>query len=155
MRRIPADGWIALALLMACGVSLNELLAAEASGAFVTSTTFPIALVVVLGLLAVALLGGSLLRGAGEVSRPDPAGTSPADLVRLAAMVAWVALYVAALPWAGYLAASAVFLVGAGLVYGNRQWGVILGVAALLPLALLLFFEKVMIVLLPASKLLG
>ena len=64
MRRVPADAWVALVLLVACGVFLNDLLATEGAGAFVKTTTLPTALVVVVGLLSLILLGGSLLRPA-------------------------------------------------------------------------------------------
>lgn len=152
MARLSADGWIALVLLAFSGLVLSDLVGTEASGAFVKTTTLPIALVVVLMGLSALLLAGALLRGA-------PAGTAgrkrQAGLWRVPAMVVWIALYVALLPWAGYLAASAAFLIGASLLYGNRRWGVILAWSVLLPGALLLFFEKVMIVLLPSSRLLG
>ena len=68
-------------------------------------------------------------------------------------MVAWLVVYIAALPWLGYLVASGAFLIGAGLLYGNRRWWVLIGSAVVLPGLLLLFFEKVMIVLLPAARL--
>jgi hypothetical protein len=151
---MAADAWIGLVLLLASGIFLADLLGEEASGAFVTTTTLPIALVILLAGLAVVLLVTAILRPrpaeAGEPARGQAKG-----LARVAAMVAWIALYITALPQLGYMAASIAFLIGAALLYGNRRWPVILIVAGLLPLALLLFFERFMIVLLPDGALWG
>ena len=156
MRRVPADAWIGLVLLGVCGFLLNDLLATEGSGAFVRTTTLPTALVVVLGLFALILLGGSLLRPAVS---SEPIVDSVADrrqgFLRVAAMVAWTAAYVAALPWTGYIATTALFLIGASLLFGNRRPVTIIAIALLVPVALLLFFEKFMIVLLPSARLFG
>ena len=152
MPRLSADAWIALGLLASCGIFLGELMRSESSGAFVKTTTLPITLVIVLMGLAMLLLIGALRKGVVETATGS---NNRAGLHRVGGMVVWIALYVAALPWAGYLTATAVFLVGASLFYGNRRWGVILAWAILLPVALLLFFEKFMIVLLPASRLMG
>lgn len=156
MRRVPADGWVALVLLVACGFFLDDLLATEATGAFVKTTTLPTALVFVLGFLSLILLGGSLLRPVGprlelESARDDRLS----GLGRVFAMVVWTAMFVAALPWLGYLLASIIFLVGANLLYGNRKPLPIIVIAIVVPVLLLLFFEKFMIVLLPSSRLFG
>ena len=155
MRRVPADAWIALVLLVTCGIFLDDLLATEGTGAFVKTTTLPTALVVFLALLSLILLGGSLLRPAAPSSNGLSSAELRAGLWRVAAMIVWIALFVAALPWFGYLASSALFLVGAGLLYGNRRPLSIIATAAILPVALLLFFEKFMIVLLPSARLFG
>ena len=154
MTRLPADAWIGLVLLLASGVFLTDLLGEEASGAFVTTTTLPIALVILLAGLAAVLILTARVR----LRRPDmgePAHGQTKGLARVAAMVVWIALYVGALPQLGYMAASIAFLIGASLLYGNRSWLVILVVAGLLPFALLLFFERFMIVLLPDGGLWG
>ena len=163
--RIPADGWIALVILLFCGVCWTNLLATEGAGAFVKTTTLPTALVAVLALLALLLFGGSFRRSA-VVAEPDRASaTEEADgggsesgaagLVRVAVLLAWTVTYVLALPWFGYVVSSVVFLFGAGVVYGDRRWFRMLLTAFALPLTLLLFFEKVMIVLLPSGRLFG
>lgn len=152
MSRVPSDCWIALVVLLSCGVFLSDLWDADASGVFVKTTTLPIALVFVLMGLSVILLVGSLLRGL-PAAASDPA-FEPVSL-SLIALVLWIILYVILLPIAGYLVASMIFMVGASLLYGNRRWQVILPWAVILPTGLQLFFEKVMIILLPASRLLG
>lgn len=155
MRRMRADAWIAVVLLLACGFLLQDLLATEGSGAFVKTTTLPTALVVVIALLSVILLGSSL-RAAGQPSSgPDKPSASAAGLLRVAAMVVWTAAFVAALPWLGYLLASGLFLVGANLLYGNRNPIPIVAISVAVPTCLYLFFEKFMIVLLPSSRLFG
>lgn len=157
-RRLDADGWAAVILLGLCAVFLTNLLGSDATGAYVTSTTMPIAVVIVMAGLAVLLLTGSVLRmvrttpSQGTASKNDAAPRPGLDW-RVPMMVGGLLVYIAALPWLGYLLASGVFLIGAGLLYGNRNWWVLLCLAAVLPSVLLLFFEKVMIVLLPASRL--
>ncbi|MHA1565351.1 MAG: tripartite tricarboxylate transporter TctB family protein, partial [Alphaproteobacteria bacterium] len=145
MGRIPADAWVALVLLVASGFFLNNLLATEGSGAFVKTTTLPTALVLVLIVLSLILLGGSLLRPAErDAADTKPATEARAGLLRVAAMLAWTVVFIAALPWLGYLAASVIFLIGANLLYGNRRPLNIGVIAIVVPLALLLFFEKFM-----------
>ncbi|TNF19023.1 MAG: tripartite tricarboxylate transporter TctB family protein [Rhodobacteraceae bacterium] len=154
LNRLDADGWAALVLLGLCAVFLSNLLRSEATGAYVTSATLPIAVVMVMAGLSALLLAGSVLR----MRRAPPAGARRPGATRglnwrVPALVAWLIAYVAALPWVGYLLASGGFLIGAGLLYGNRRWGVLLVSALVLPGLLLVFFEKVMIVLLPSASL--
>ncbi len=158
MHKVPVDAWIALVLLVVCGFLLNDLLATEGSGAFVKTTTLPTGLVIVLGGLALLLLGGSLLRPAASGVAAASDNSSPRSnggLLRVVAMVAWTAIYIAALPWTGYLATTAAFLIGANLLFGNRRPGTIVAVSVIIPILLLLFFEKFMVVLLPSARLLG
>jgi putative tricarboxylic transport membrane protein len=157
-KRLDADGWIAIVLLGLCAVFLNELLGIDATGAYLTSTSMPIAVVMVMAGLAVLLLTGSVLRmGRTPPSQEMSAGDDDAGQTgldrRIPILVGGLVVYIAALPWLGYLLSSGVFLIGAGLLYGNRNWWVMLGLAVVLPGALLLFFEKVMIVLLPSARL--
>ena len=63
------------------------------------------------------------------------------------------ALYVFALPWTGYLLTSALYFGAASLLFGNRQPVSIVVAMVVVPLALLLFFEKYMVVLLPSARL--
>jgi hypothetical protein len=151
MRRLPADAWIALAMLAVCGFLLHNLLTVESSGTFVSTTTMPTALVVCLAVLSFILLGGALLRPAAETSRT--ADTNGRGIVRVVALAVWIVLYTAALPWLGYYASTTAFLLGAGVLFGNRRPLLVVAVAALIPLALLLFFEKIMLVLLPTASL--
>lgn len=155
MRRVPADAWVALVLLVACGFLLNDLRATEGSGAYVKTTTLPTSLVIVLIILSLVLLGGSLLRPAAATMDGLPTGQASAGLLRVLAMLAWTGAFIAALPWFGYLMSSMVFLIGANLLYGNRKPTRMIVIAVTVPLGLLLFFEKFMIVLLPSSRLIG
>lgn len=151
---------IALVLLGAGGFVLNDLLRTEGSGAYVKTTTLPIALVITLMLLAAVLLAQSLLRHQ-PVDNPatvGTAGTATVDilaLARVAGLLGWIILYVAALPWFGYLASSIVFLAGANLIYGNRNPVSVVAISVIVPVCLLLFFERFMIVLLPSARLFG
>ncbi|MCR8723170.1 tripartite tricarboxylate transporter TctB family protein [Frigidibacter sp. ROC022] len=154
LRRLDGDGWAALVLLGFCAVFLFDLLNSQATGAYVTSVTMPIAIVVLMASMALVLLVGSVLRTGRTAPKPRAESPSGRGLNwRVPAMVLWLVAYTAALPWVGYLLASGVFLVGAGMLYGNRRWTVLLASAVVLPGLLLLFFEKVMIVLLPAARL--
>ena len=156
MRRVPADAWVALVLLVACGFFLDDLLATEGTGAFVKTTTLPTALVIVLAILSLILLGGSLLRRPAARPADALAGAElRSGLIRVGAMIAWTAAFIFALPWFGYVVSSAVFLVGTNVLYGNRRPVLVIAIAVIVPLALLLFFEKFMIVLLPSSRLFG
>lgn len=155
MRRVPVDAWVALVLLVACGFFLQDLLATEGAGAFVKTTTLPTALVVVLAVLSLILLGGSFLRPAEPSSNGLAGAELRTGLIRVTTMIAWTAVFIGALPWFGYLVSSALFLAGANILYGNRRPISIAVVAVVLPVALLLFFEKFMIVLLPSSRLFG
>lgn len=155
---------IALVLLGVGGFVLNDLLRTESSGAFVKTTTLPIALVVTLMLLAAILLVQSILRtepgadGAATGSAADASGAAPIDpraLIRVAGILVWIIAYIAALPWFGYLASSIVFLAGANLIYGNRNLISVIAISVIVPVALLLFFERFMIVLLPSARLFG
>jgi putative tricarboxylic transport membrane protein len=157
-KHLDADGWIAIVLLGLCAVFLNELIGIDATGAYLTSTSMPIAVVIVMAGLAVLLLTGSVLRMARtppsqEMAADDSTAVRAGLDWRIPVLVGGLVVYIAALPWLGYLLTSAVFLIGAGLLYGNRNWLVMLGLAVVLPGALLLFFEKVMIVLLPSARL--
>jgi hypothetical protein len=155
MRRVPADAWVALVLLVACGFFLKDLLATEGTGAFVKTTTLPTALVFVLAFLSLVLLGGSLLRPAAPSLNVSTGAEMRADLLRVGAMITWTVAFIAALPLLGYLVSSVIFLIGANFLYGNRRLLSIVSVAVIVPVALLLFFEKFMIVLLPTSRILG
>lgn len=157
-RRLDADGWTAIVLLGLCAVFLTNLLGIDATGAYLTSTTMPIAVVIVMAGLALLLLAGSVMRMGETTPSQDTAASDDATSRkgldwRIPMMVGGLLVYIAALPWLGYLLASGAFLVGASLLYGNRNWWVLLCLAVVLPGVLLLFFEKVMIVLLPAARL--
>jgi hypothetical protein len=150
---VPRDGWIALVVAAASAVSLWDLWREPATGAFVKTTTFPMALAALLLLLALLLIAATLF--GHRRRRPARAALDIAAMARVAALFVLTVLYVSALPWFGYLLSSAVYFGAASLVFGNRQPISILVAMIAVPLALLLFFEKYMIVLLPSARLFG
>lgn len=148
---MPRDAWVALAVAAASAVSLWELARTPGTGAFVKTTTFPTAVCAVLLALAVLhLLGAWRRRAAARTVTATVAGGSAA---RAAALFGLTMLYIIALPWTGYFATSALYFGAASLLFGNRQPVSILVAMMVVPLALLLFFEKYMVVLLPAARL--
>jgi len=149
---MPRDAWIALVVAAASAVSLWDLWRTPATGAYVKTTTFPMAIAALMLALALLLLGGGLRGGA---RRPQPAQGGRGALARVVLLVALTALYIVALPWTGYLLSSALYIGALSLAYGNRQPVSIVVAMIAVPLALMLFFEKYMIVLLPAARLFG
>jgi hypothetical protein len=69
------------------------------------------------------------------------------------ALIVWTALDLALMPWLGYLATTAVYVGGLALLYGSRRPRAVVAVMVLVTTGLLLFFERFMIVLLPAAQL--
>ena len=150
---MPRDAWIALVVAAASAISLWDLWRTPASGAFVKATSFPIALsAIMLGLSSLLFTVTLLRRTAKRRAPPDPARRGAA--VRVVVLFVLTVIYVAALPWTGYLLTSALYFGALSLQFGNRQPVSILITMVVVPLALLLFFEKYMIVLLPSAQLL-
>lgn len=141
---MPREAWIALAVAAASAVALWELARTPGTGAFVKTTTFPTVVCAVLLALAVLHFIGAWLRRKAQSGRILPA---PILLFGL------TALYIFALPWTGYFLTSALYFGAASLLFGNRQPVSIVVAMIVVPLALLLFFEKYMVVLLPAARL--
>jgi hypothetical protein len=146
------DAWIALAVAAASAVSLWDLWRTPATGAFVKTTTFPMALAALLLVLALLMLGGALR---DRARRPRRASGGYGAIARVALLLVFTVLYIVALPWFGYLLSSAVYFGVASLVFGNRHALTIVIAMITVPLALMLFFEKYMIVLLPSARLFG
>ncbi len=157
MRRISGDAFIAAVLMAACAFLGHNLFLQEGAGAFVKTTTLPLALVAVLGLLSVVLLVSSVGKAiAGDVTTAGEAGTGLAvPLGRVAILIALMTGYIFALRHAGYLISTGVFLLFANLIFGARHRLVIVLVSLLVPVLLYLFFEKYMIILLPAARMFG
>lgn len=155
--RLSGDAWIAVVVILAAGFLALHLLSNRQDDAYFRPTTFPLAFAVVLVVFALALLGWSLARPIEEVqaqralSDPDRAGAAG----RVVGTIVTAVLYVIALPWLGYLVASAACFAMISLLFGNRRFLSIAIAAIVLPAALYLFFEKYMIVLLPSSRLFG
>jgi hypothetical protein len=146
---MPRDAWIALAVAAASAVSLWELARTPGTGPFVKTTTFPNAVCTVLLALALVHFAGAWLRRARAAAAPG-AGVAPG---RAAGLFGLTVLYIAGLPWLGYLLTSALYFGGASLLFGNRQPASIVIAMIVVPLALMLFFEKYMVVLLPTARL--
>jgi len=151
---MPRDAWIALVVAAASAISLWDLSRTPATGAFVKTTTFPIALAILILALSLLLFGGAFLRRPARAA-PAPAPERRAAALRVVALAGLTAIYVAALPWTGYLVSSALYFGALSLVFGNRRPVSIIVAMIAVPLALLLFFEKYMIVLLPSAGLFG
>jgi hypothetical protein len=103
----------------------------------------------VLRALARVLCAGAWRRRARAAAAPG-AGVARA---RAAGLFGLTVLYIAGLPWLGYLLTSALYFGGASLLFGNRQPASIVIAMIVVPLALMLFFEKYMVVLLPTARL--
>lgn len=149
MTRLGGDGWAGLVLLLLSGICLAELLQEDATGAFVKTTTLPVALVLLLGALSLVLIAQSLRRPAGAAAKDAP---SRAGAGRAVAVVAGTALYALAMPWIGYFAATALYIAALAFLFGQRGPIVLAALMLLVPAALMLFFEKYMIILLPDGR---
>lgn len=150
---MPRDAWVALAVAAASAVALWELARTPGTGAFVKTTTFPSAVCVLLLGLAVLHFVGARVgknRGQSNISRKAAAGNVALTPFLLFGLTV---LYIVALPWTGYFLSSALYFGVASLLFGNRQPVSIVVAMIMVPLALLLFFEKYMVVLLPAARL--
>ena len=150
-RAIPADTYVALVLLLAGAAVLDNLLGADLTGPYASPATLPMAATVVLIALSLVLLVGSLRRA----RPPEEAPIGKAALGRVLALFVATALFIAAMPYLGYVVAGIVFMLAAGLIFGNRNPFSLGLVAVVAPLALFFFFEKVMLVFLPPSRLFG
>ena len=63
----------------------------------------------------------------------------------------WFALYLVALPTAGFIAASIVFFAGLMVLYGARNPVVVVAASIAIPLALYLLFRHVFTIILPTG----
>lgn len=156
IRRLGGDGWVALGVIAANAMFLRDLVSSEPDDAYVKTTTLPIVLSLAMIVLSLLLLGWSLRRPAGRQQTSPGTGVKAGGilpLVRVFTIIALSVVYIAALPWFGYLASSAAYIGGLSLMYGNRNFVPILAMMIGLPLVLMLFFEKYMIVLLPSARL--
>jgi hypothetical protein len=153
MRRLTGDVWVAAILLGASGFFLGHLLSTPSSGGFVSTTTLPTAVAATMTVLAAALLGWSVWRAADGASAARTLDAARGGHWRVLALLVWTALDLALMPWLGYLATTAVYVGGLALLYGSRRPLAVVALMVLVPTVLLLFFERFMIVLLPAAQL--
>lgn len=159
LRSIPRDGWAGLVLIAGGLFFLAHLLGAPAEGvtAFVSATTLPTALAVILtGLGAVLLAGAWRARHrTAPATSDDSARTDCGGKLRVLLLGAGTAAYIGLLPVLGYLACTMVYIGGIALLFGNRRPLSVALLILLVPLALMLFFEKFMIIPLPSASLFG
>ncbi len=163
MRTATRDIWVA-AVLLGGGLFFLVHLWRASGGRWgpAVATTVPTIVMIVFVVLAALLLISALLRHRQEArwarSTPSTAGaaTPPADGARPwrgVALIATVVVYLASLPWIGYLAGTTLLVGGLALLFGNRRPVSIVLMMVLTPLALYLFFERYMVILLPPGRL--
>lgn len=147
MRKLGSETWLA-AILLAASAILAVLAPGQVTGEpaqVVGPATLPVTLALAIAGLSFLMLLGSLR---------TPATQSPGDGKPLWPVLVFsvgLALYVVLLPLLGFSLSTAVFLIGLCLLFGERRWRAVLPIAVLVPLALLMFFERFMIILLPGS----
>ncbi|MFQ5898768.1 MAG: tripartite tricarboxylate transporter TctB family protein [Candidatus Methylomirabilia bacterium] len=153
MGRRRGDFWVGATL---CGLSVALYFAVPyyantTEGTVLTPASFPLGLsALIAGLSAIVAIAG-FRQAPSALHGDEPTGSR--SLIVVLATVAVTAVYIAAMPWLGYLLSTALALCLLSLLYGNRR---ILGIAAmmvLVPPALFFFFERVMLVLLPRGGL--
>lgn len=108
---------------------------------------FPTLIAVSLGVLSLALLGKGIIVGRRE-------GLSLAGLslpFKAILVLAWFGLFVASLPWAGFIIGGVPFFAGMILFYGERRphW-VVLG-AITIPISLFYLFREAFQIMLPTG----
>lgn len=132
-------------------------------------TTMPLVVTGAIVLLSVLLLVRNLGRlraasleasRAAPTEREAPEAPAPEELaqrrasgLRGGALVGWTILYLVTLPWLGYLLTTSVYIGGLSFLFGNRSVVTIALLMILTPIALLLFFERYMVILLPSGSL--
>jgi putative tricarboxylic transport membrane protein len=159
LRSIPRDGWAGLALIAGGLFFLAHLLRAPAEGVteFVSATTLPTALAAFLAGLGAVLLAAAW-RTRSRAVPPTSDGSVRTDSggkIRVLLLVAGTAAYIWLLPVLGYLACTMAYIGGIALLFGNRRPISVALLMLLIPLALMLFFEKFMIIPLPSASLFG
>ena len=159
LRSLPRDAWAGGMLLAGSLFFLVHLLGTQAEGvtAHVSATTLPTLLVTVLALLGALMLVGAWRewhKDVPAVQLGDAAG-EPRTAWRVWVLVSATAAYIALLPLLGYFVCTAGYIGAMALLFGNRRPLIVLPLMLLVPLVLMLFFEKFMIIPLPSSSLFG
>lgn len=117
----------------------------------VSANTLPMSMSVLLLLLAVLLLGEALL--ALKRSSPPVESDESGAIGGPAALFIVCVVYIVVLPWLGFLLSSAALVGATAWLFGNRRPVTLIALMVLAPFALSVFFEKAMIIFLPAGKL--
>lgn len=165
MRTATREVWVAVVLL-AGGTFFLVSLWQTSGGRWgpAVATMVPMIVMATFVLLAGLLLVRALLRRrqiarafrsqASTVEAEHAPPRNDREVVwRGIALIGAVVVYLAALPWIGYLVATAILLGGLALLFGNRRPVPIVLMMVLTPLALYLFFERYMVILLPPGRL--
>lgn len=116
----------------------------------VSSGSLPTAMAAVLFLTSSLLLVQSWM--ASSAPEPDADQDGWRGKVRLLVLLAICIAFISALPWFGFLISGGFLAGGTALLFGNRRTAAIIGVAVVAPLVLSLFFEKAMVIYLPAGR---
>jgi hypothetical protein len=118
----------------------------------VSANTLPLSMSILLLLLAVLLLGEALFALKLSSARTvEPAETT--NIGGPAVLFIVCVVYIVALPWLGFLLSSAALIGVTAWLFGNRRPVTLIALMVLAPFALSIFFEKAMIIYLPAGKL--
>lgn len=119
----------------------------------VASGTFPTALALLLFLLSAGLAAISLLR----MTSAPPSTPSESDgwggAARLLALLVLGVAFAATLKTIGFLISGCALVLGTALLFGNRRIVAIALMVGLAPITLSMFFEKFMVIYLPAGEL--
>lgn len=110
---------------------------------------FPFVVITIVGLLSVALLAKGL---AARMTTDEPATASSGTRSPILMLGAF-AVFLAVMPWAGFLMSSVVFFAVLMLLYGSRSPAKIVLWSLALPTALYLVFTEIFQVILPAGPL--
>lgn len=116
----------------------------------VSSGTLPTAMAAVLFLTSSLLVVQCWLASSG--SEPDVDQDGWHGKARLLALLAICIAFIASLPWFGFLISGGFLAGGTAVLFGNRRIVAIIGIAVVAPLVLAQFFEKAMVIYLPAGR---
>ena len=147
MRKLGSETWLA-ATLFAASAILAAFAPSQVTGEpsqVVGPATLPVTLALAIAALSFLMLLGSLRKAAA------PLASDRKPIWPVMVFSVGLALYVILLPVLGFSLSTAIFLVGLCLLFGERRWRAILPIAVLIPLGLLMFFERFMIILLPGG----
>ena len=150
-RRFSSDVWLALAIAVASLFFVAYQLLNPAGTALfgVSPSTFPLAMSGLILLLSLVMLAQAF----AAAPRSGSAGGDQRSW-RVPALVALSVLFVAALPWLGYLVASALFVGATAWLFGAKRPLVVMALMVLTPLLISVFFERAMVIFLPGGRLL-
>lgn len=119
----------------------------------VASDTLPAALTGVIAIVSAALVVVLLVRPAPPAPAPAEATDGVAGFLRLLALIALCIGFSASLRHVGFLVAGGGLALGTALLFGKRQIVALAVLALAVPFGIAIFFEKAMVIYLPAGRL--